>query len=78
MGLKLIRSKKNNEIELIIPTLKKETKITMSIDFNSDTTIGVHFSQCDKQIKIQRPEAKLKRPKTAEEKALELDNIGNR
>ncbi len=78
MGLKLIRSKKNNEVVLTVPPLKEETKIVLSVDFNSDSTVSVHFSQCDKRIVIQRPEAKLKRARTAEEKALFYDNIGNR
>ena len=78
MGLNLIRSKKNNEVVLTVPPLKEENKIVLSVDFNSDSTVSVHFSQCDKRIVIQRPEAKLKRARTAEEKALVDDNIGNR
>lgn len=74
MGLKLMRTPEKNEVVLTVPAASEKTLIKMSIDFNSCKIAFVHFSDCPKQVEIVRVEAKVKRPKTDDEK----DAIGNR
>tara|TARA_R100000278_G_scaffold76432_1_gene59479 strand:+ start:506 stop:730 length:225 start_codon:yes stop_codon:yes gene_type:complete len=74
MGLKLMRTPEKNEVILTVPPSSEKTLIKMSVDFNSCSTAFVHFKDCPKKVEICRVEAKLKRPKTNEER----DAIGNR
>ncbi len=74
MGLKLMRTPEKNEVVLTVPASSEKTLIKMSVDFNSCSTAFVHFTDCPKQVGICRVEAKVKKPKTDEER----DAIGNR